>query len=365
MMKTVQTGFLEVERDTMLTNQPSRTAVRFSMRFIRLLSAALLAFLCAIGPGLSPAAQAEGTVYTVAENETAPRPDPSLFGETTDPAVIQSLIDRSAPLLEGQDLSWNADIERMENTTMRYYCDDSILVITWKEAINGSAVTFAEIKIADGSQLRRALAGGRYNAGIRQKATVMGEESNAVVAFSGDFYDIRTLGITVYQRQLYRNEPSRVDTAYFTAGGDMIFSHRGELTGEGEAQAFIDQNDVIFSVAFGPILVEDGVLRTETERYPVGEINAQYSRAVIAQKDHLHYLLMTTGQEGPYWKRITVNEAGQLIFEKGVQKAYTLDGGQTATIAMQGSTVNRVDWDKERTMSDIIYFVSAIPESNT
>lgn len=326
----------------------------------RTIAALLLAAICVVGFGAAPAAQAAG--YTIPEDAPAPRPDPSLFGETTDPAVIQALIDRSSALLEGQELSWNANIERMENTTMRYYCDETILVITWKEAINGSAVTFAEVKIADGSQLRRALAGGKYNGGVRQKATVMGQEENAVIAFSGDFYDIRGLGITVYQRQLHRNEPQRVDTAYFTAGGDMIFSHRGELTGAGEAQAFIEQNDVVFSVAFGPILVENGELRTETERYPVGEINDQYSRAVIAQKDHLHYLFMTTGQEGPYWKRITVNEAGKLIFEKGVQKAYTLDGGQTATIAMQGSTVNRVDWDKERTMSDIIYFASAVPE---
>ena len=332
-----------------------RKMIHTAFRFF----AALLAALCILSSG-GKSALAEGGVYTVPENEAAPRPDPNLFGETTDPAVIQSLIDRSSALLEGQELSWNAEIERMENTTMRYYCDESILVITWKEAINGSAVTFAEIKLADGSQLRRTLAGGSYNSGVRQKATVMGEEANAVIAFSGDFYDLRSLGITVYQRQLYRNEPQRVDTAYFTAGGDMIFSHRGELAGPGEAQAFIEQNDVLFSVAFGPILVEDGVLRTETERYPVGEINAQYSRAVIAQKDHLHYLLMTTGQEGRYSRRITVNEAGQYIFDKGVQKAYTLDGGQTATIAMQGSTVNRVDWDQERTMSDIIYFVSAI-----
>ncbi len=324
--------------------------------------AVLLATLCVLSFD-APTALAAGAVYTIPENAPAPQPDPSLFGETTDPAVIQSLIDRSATLLEGQELSWNADIERMEDSIMRYYCDDSILVITWKEVIQNAAVTFAEIKLADGSQLRRALAGGSYNSGIRQKATVMGEEANAVLAFSGDFYDLRSLGITVYQRQLYRNEPQRVDTAFFTAGGDMIFSHRGELAGPGEAQAFIEQNDVLFSVAFGPILVEDGVLRTETERYPVGEINAQYSRAVIAQKDHLHYLLMTTGQEGRFWRRITVNEAGQYIFDKGVQKAYTLDGGQTATIAMQGSTVNRVDWDQERTMSDIIYFVSAIPEA--
>ena len=324
--------------------------------------AALLAALCILSLG-GIAALAEGAVYTIPENAAAPKPDPSLFGETTDPAVIQALIDRSAALLEGQELSWRADIVRMEGTTMRYYCDETILVITWKEAIDGAAVTFAEVKLADGSQLRRALAGGRYDSGVREKATDMAAAANAVIAISGDFYDFRRMGITVYERQLYRNEPQRVDTAFFTADGDMIFSHRGELSGQGEAQAFIDQNNVLFSVAFGPILVEDSELRIERVGYPVGEIFDTYSRAVIAQKDHLHYLLMTTGEEGKYWHRLNVNEAAQIIFDKGVQKAYTLDGGQTATIAMQGSTVNRVDWNKERTMSDIIYFASAKPEN--
>ena len=30
-------------------------------------------------------------------------------------------------------------------------------------------------------------------------------------------------------------------------------------------------------------------------------------------------------------------------------------------MVMQGQTVNRVDWDEERTMSDIIYFATALP----
>ena len=300
-------------------------------------------------------------IYTIPESAlVAPKPDPNKFGVTDDPAVIQAVVDSAAELLDGQELAWNPEIERMPNSTMRYYCDDTILVITWKEVLNNSAVTFAEIKIADGSQLRRALAGGSYGSSVREYATDMAEEANAVIAINGDFYDYRTLGITVYQRQLYRNNPRSVDSCFFTASGDMLMTHMGELSGEGEAERFIRDNDVVFAVAFGPILVENGELQ-QTYSYPIGEINNIYSRAVIAQKDELHYILMTIGEEQSFASRCNINTAAQYIYDKGVINAYTLDGGQTATIAMQGSTVNRVDRDEERTMSDIIYFATAVP----
>ena len=43
----------------------------------------------------------------------------------------------------------------------------------------------------------------------------------------------------------------------------------------------------------------------------------------------------------------------------GADFAYTLDGGQTAVMIFNGQTFNRVDWDSERTMSDIVYFATA------
>ena len=46
----------------------------------------------------------------------------------------------------------------------------------------------------------------------------------------------------------------------------------------------------------------------------------------------------------------------------GVENAYALDGGQTASIVINGKLVNPVDFGEERMMSDIIYFASAIPD---
>ena len=301
-------------------------------------------------------------IYKIPENDlVAPKPDDSKFGVTVDPDEVQAVVDSAAELLEGQELIWNRNIERMENSTMRYYCDETIFAVTWKEGIGGSAVTFAEIVIADGSQLRRALSGNSFGSGIRLKATDMAIAANAVIGINGDFYDNRQIGLSVYQRKICRNRGTALDCCFFTASGDMLMTHHGELVTDEDVEQYLKDNDVVFGVSFGPILVENGELQT-IYSYPVGEIDAYYSRAAIAQKGERHYLLMTIGQEGNYTQRCQINMAAQIIYSKGVDSAYALDGGQTATMVMQGTTVNRVDWDEERTMSDIIYFATALPE---
>lgn len=300
-------------------------------------------------------------IYTIPESDlVAPKPDQSKFGSTTDPAVVQAVVDSAAELLEGQELIWNPDIVLMEGSEIEYYCDETILVIAWKEAINNSACSFVEVKIAHGSQLRRALSDNTYGSSVYMYPTQMAQNANAVVAINGDFYGHRSCGITIYQRQLYRFNPRSLESCFFTASGDMIFTHVGELNTEDEVKKFVQDNDIVFSVSFGPILVENGEKKT-TNTYLVGEVDIHYSRAAIGQVDKLHYLLMSINEEGVYKNRVTINQAADLIYAKGVPNAYALDGGQTATIVMNGETFNRPDWGNERIMTDIIYFATAIP----
>ena len=196
---------------------------------------------------------------------------------------------------------------------------------------------------------------------VQLYASDMAEAANAVVAMNGDFYAFRDLGITAYQRKVYRNNPAQVDSCFFTASGDMLFSRAGELMGPGEAEAFIEANDVLFAVAFGPVLVDNGELQY-CSGYPIGEVNTEYSRSVIAMTDELHYLLMTINHTPDARPRATINELARTIYSKNVWKAYTLDGGQTAEIIMMGGPINHVDFGFERAVSDIIYFATAIPE---
>ena len=97
-------------------------------------------------------------VYWIDEDaQVAPEPDQSLFGQTDDPASLQDILDRAAYLLDGQQLYFHTDVELFQNTPVRYYLDDSIFAITWKEVHEGSVYTFSEVKVSHPSQFRLSL----------------------------------------------------------------------------------------------------------------------------------------------------------------------------------------------------------------
>lgn len=300
--------------------------------------------------------------YVVPEDTRAPAPDEALFGSTKDPGEIMALIEQSGELLQGQEAAFDPNADFYSKGEIRYYRDETILAIVWQEIIDGRCCTCAEVKIADGSQLRRKLSGDAYSSGIGMYASDMAREAGAVVAINGDFYAFRTVGLNVYQRQVRRFENAGLDTCFFTADGDMLFAYAGELADAEEAQRFVDDNDVLFAVTFGPILVDNGELRAVSPNYPLGQVTTPYSRSGIGMLGPLHYFLMTVNFAPEYGTVATVAEFAQYMYDKGCQKAYTLDGGQTAVLILDGQVINHVDYGYERTMSDIIYFTTALPE---
>lgn len=302
-------------------------------------------------------------IYTLDENATAaPAPDPDGFGTTEDPAVIRALIDEAWELIGDQEMIWNEGLDFVPGEPFRYYYDETILVIQWKEYIDQRCATMAEVKIAHGSQLRRKLAEDMYSSSVRLFASELANSANAVIAINGDYYGFRQDGINVYQRQLYRTKGEGLDTCFFTSSGDMLFARAGELNSQEQMEQFIQDNDVLFSASFGPVLVDDGELQY-CPSYPIGEIDSQYSRSCIAMADELHYLLMTINHTPDARPRCNINQLAEYVHSKGVKKAYALDGGQTAEIVMMGGPVNHVDFGNERPVTDIIYFATALPNA--
>ena len=97
--------------------------------------------------------------------------------------------------------------------------------------------------------------------------------------------------------------------------------------------------------------------------YPIGEINDHYARAAIAQIDDCHYLLMALNHEsvyGPAYAKL--EKVLNILSDLEVDQAYTLDGGQTVSIIVDGNLINAVEYGYQRAVSDIIYFATAIPE---
>ena len=300
-------------------------------------------------------------VYMLSDNDmVAPKPDAKAFGQTDDPATLQWLINKSHLFMDGQDLLFSTDTEILEGSQVHYYMDDSILVITWKQPIEDVVYTLSEVKIAHPSQFRRFMSDGEYGSNRQYLTSEMSASVNAVVASAGDYYKFRSLGSVTVDRQVMRFNGNALDICFIDDNGDLLLSYGGDLLDLEEAQRFVDENNVRFSLCFGPVLVDNGKY-VDAGYYPIGEIYMNYSRAAICQMGKLHYLMATANAESTYRMYPTIPSFGKVLESLGVEKAYALDGGQTATIVMNNEVINEVSYGAERYISDIIYFATAIP----
>lgn len=301
-------------------------------------------------------------VYWIEEDAmVAPEPNQALFGNTIDPAEMQKVLDDAKWLLDGQETYFDPNGERYDAGTVRYYLDDSIFAVTWQEVHDGSVYTFSEVKVSHPSQFRRYLADGEYGSDKQYMTTEMAATVNAVVASAGDFYRFRDFGAVVYQGEAKRVEGTYAETCYIDREGNMHFTYAGEVMNVKEVQAFVDEHDIQFSLAFGPILVDNYEL-VEHTWYGVGEINEGYARAALCQMGQLHYIVVTANTTGPWQEIPTVKQFARNVAATGCIHAYCLDGGQTATIVMNDELMNRPVYGQQRKISDIIYFATAIPE---
>lgn len=300
-------------------------------------------------------------VYWLSDHDlVAPEPNPAGYGEVHSYEELVPILKKAEKLLAGQTLALTPDRPVWDGDTIHYYYDETILVVAWKEIVNECVYTVAEVKVAHPSQFRRFLAGGEFGSDKQYRTTEMAASVNAVVASSGDFYAYRKYGAVVYESTLRRFEGENVDTCYITEDGDLLFTYRNQLKTEAEAEKFIKDNKVRFSLAFGPVLVDGGEIKVPAD-YILGEVNGTYSRAAICQWDKLHYLIVNTSQEQSYWHRHKVRAFAEFIRDLGCNTAYALDGGQTTAIVMNDELITLPDYQTQRRISDIIYFATALP----
>ena len=313
-------------------------------------------------------------IYKIPLSATvSPEPDESCFGQiAVENAVeVEAVIEeaRQLGLLDGQDMIFSPDREFF-GEDIKYYLDESILVLCWQEKNNGCICCLSEIKVRDASQFRRKLSNNTFNSGVTDSLMKMGREANAIVAMNGDYYNFRDYGICIYDNEICRFRESSfspgtksynyIDSLLIDENGDFHFFRQGEETTGGELEKFVDDNGIMFSLSFGPVLVDDYVVQKKYE-YPIGEVYKSASRAAIAQFDRLHYLYLN----------VSASKSGGASFGKladivgsfNVKDAYNLDGGQTAEITFKNRVFNYIDYGSERYTSDCIYFATAKPSA--
>ncbi len=301
--------------------------------------------------------------FWIGENSPIPPRDPAKYGTAATASELQWLLDEAATLLDGQETLFHTGIEILEGTEITYYLDETILTICWQELRDNIIYTIAEVKVVDPSQFRRGMAEG-YGTENRYTTMEMSAQVSAVVASSGDHYLGRAEGIVVYDGELLRYSGTRtMDICFVDRDGNLIMSRRKTFQAQEEAEAFIKEHNIEFSIAFGPALISDGVRCEKYYTYPVGENSMPFPRTAICQRDELHYLLVTATGNDKYKRYPTIDMFTDQIETLGVQQAYTLDGGKTGVIVMEDKHLSPFDYPLEgqRKTGDMLFFVTAVP----
>lgn len=324
-------------------------------------------FDMAVGNALSDALEGIRSVKKVYflpdDSAPAPRPDPEKMGSCASSGEMEEILGMASRQFDGEKFVFSKDTELLPGSAVRYYLDDSIFSVSWKQPIEGCVYSFAEVRIGHPSQFRRLLSGGSYGSGVLYTPSQMAASANAVTASSGDYYAYRSKGVVVHDGTTFRVRGDRMDTCFIDDQGDLLLlpANAHELDSVETVQAYVDDHHVRFGLCFGPILLENGELIRQQD-YPVGEIFRNYSRAALCQQGKLHYLLVTANLEHGYPNTPTIPQFARNLQKMGIQRAYALDGGQTATLIANEEIVNKISYGNERKVSDIIYFATAIPE---
>ena len=248
-----------------------------------------------------------------------------------------------------------------ENFTENGYRDETIIVEMEQRRMLDNDVFIAFVKIATPSQLRTAVAGKKLGASNTNETSVISKNYNDIVAINGDFYTQTKAGYIVRMGQTYREKTSKnMDLLLIDELGDLHIIPKGHDEQKEALAAFKSEHEIVNGFFFGPGLVIDGEKREIPEDYQF-DPNGENPRAGIAQLGPLTYALVVVNGRTKTSEGVTMDQFADIMMELGAVQAYNLDGGNSATMAFGGEVYN----DKpqaERSVSDIIYFASAIGE---
>ena len=219
----------------------------------------------------------------------------------------------------------------------------------------------AWVEIASPTQLRTAYYGKTVKSNDPgNKLTLLAKNKNAIIAINGDNYqqekqkhsfvirmgEVRQTKLNKLKDILIIDENGDFHTFINSVGADTFAKDTGHT--------------IVNAFMFGPALVHEGEIVSLKREYGYNPDGHQ-PRAAIGQLDHLSYVIVvadnTTGSDE---KGVTHKELAEFMRERGCREAYNLDGGGSAEIIYNGEIINNHK-GKERDLSDIIYFATAVP----
>ena len=309
--------------------------------------------------------------------------------ENDDGLIIETVIDNGLYI----DSAWKLPIDEFavsprpnpDKYTENGYEDKSIRVSVEKREMYGITVDVAFVQIADASQLRTAVAGNAQN---NETGTLeaIARKAGSLIAMNGDLYTEKSEKKTfeVRMREKIRAKTNNMkDILVIDDLGDFHLFIRSNGLHKDDKPYYIEQikqegRVIVNAFTFGPALVKDGELidQAKNEKDYAYAPNYKNPRSAIGQTGRLQYVMVIVeGARETKDAGATIRELAQIMFDLGCEQAYALDGGNTAEMIMfgpegaDGKATVKCHFEADqvakggREQKDIIYFATAVPES--
>ena len=238
-----------------------------------------------------------------------------------------------------------------------HYDDGSLKVDIETAVVDDVTVYYVYVTVADMSQLRTATAGNP-----RSKTTepvyAMAEKNNAVLAFNGDYYNYRDVGVVFRSGERVRyNVRQGMDMLIVDEHGDLVIIESPTKT---KIENFLKEHTIVEAFSFGPALIKEGVrlqfkyAEKNSCGYPTPDERLIICQMADTEDGRNQFLFIACDDPGLSVRRMT-----DLAEEKGAVTAYNLDGGHSTSIYLCGVRINRIP--KDRAVGDIVYFATLVP----
>lgn len=281
---------------------------------------------------------------------------------TLGPAVYELPLDFTVP-----------PAPKAENFSGNTYADETIIAREEDREEDGVLWHLIYVQIASPTQLRTATAIPDKLTNTRKTSSVpgMAKANNAVCAINGNNYQAETDKKTFEYRmtQKVRSKTNWTkDILIIDDQGDFHLvkgnpdGKRNTVTKEQAAalEAVAAECRIVNAMTFGPALVVDGEEQDISEHYGFNP-NRKEPRAAIGQMGRLSYVMAIAEGRGSS-SGVNFQELAHFMASLGCQQAFNLDGGNSAVMTFGDQEYRGMPSGGERSLYDIIYFATALPE---